>query len=116
MSPRAAWARAARLVAAATAIALAGCGRPPRRAVIGVWESEAGQMRFYRDGKILIQAPNGTASITRYEFPERDLMRITDLGAAPADYRVTVTRDSLVMCRVGGDRACSRLGHVPDGE
>jgi hypothetical protein len=106
--PRGAWwARAA-----AGGLLLAGCARDPRQAVLGEWHSAAGRMLFYPDGQVLMEQ-DSSASVARYEFTDKKLrrLRIRALAASPADYGVTVTRDSLVLCPAGAAE-CFRLARV----
>lgn len=99
--------------AAGAALLLAGCARDPRQAVLGEWRSGAGRMLFYPDGQVLMEQGDSAASVARYEFTDKKLrqMRIRTLAAAPGEYGVTVTRDSLVLCPAGAAE-CFRLARV----
>jgi hypothetical protein len=96
------------------ACALSSCGRAPRRAVLGDWTNGAGRMTFYPDGELYV-TQDSTTSVARYQFVGRDRVRVTDLAAAPAEYRVRVSRDSLVMCRTDAGAGCWSLARVPGG-
>ena len=100
--------RAASLVLVLLAAA---CGREPKRAVLGEWASGGERMEFLADGRLLRKHADGSASIAGWEFPEKRLLRMRELAATPADYQVSVTRDSLVLCRAAGD--CYRFSRVP---
>lgn len=102
------WARAA-----AGALLLAGCSRDPRQAVLGEWRSGAGRMLFYPDGQVLMEQ-DSSASVARYEFTDDggERLRIRALAASPAEYGVTVTRDSLVLCPGEAATGCFRMARV----
>ena len=106
---------AARCGALAVAMLLAaGCRRDPRQAVLGEWRSAAGRMLFYPDGQVLLEQGDSSASVARYEFADEDgrRLRIRTLAASPAEYGMTVTRDSLVLCPVAAPAQCFRLARV----
>jgi hypothetical protein len=102
------------LLAAAALAALAGCGREPARAVLGEWRGATGRMIFYPDGQLLMQAGDSAAAASeaRYEFAGKRVVRIRSLAAAPADYGVRVTRDSLVLCSRARPAECFRMARV----
>ena len=89
---------------------LAACAREPKRAVLGEWRSGGERMEFLADGRLLLKHADGSASIAGWEFPEKRLLRMRELAATPADYQVSVTRDSLVLCRAPAD--CYRFSRV----
>lgn len=91
----------------------AACGREPKRAVLGEWASGGERMEFLDDGRLLLKHADGSVSIAGWEFPEKRLLRMRELASTPADYRVRVTRDSLVLCRAAGD--CYRFSRIAAG-
>jgi len=93
------------------ALLLAGCRRDPKQAVLGEWKNGASRMLFYPDGQVVMEQ-DSTASVARYEWLEKRRLRIRALAADPADYGVTVTRDSLVLCGERAPGACFRLARV----
>jgi hypothetical protein len=97
-------------------VLLAACGRAPKRAVLGEWRSGGEAMEFLKDGRLLLKHADGSASIARWEFPEKRLMRIRQLAADPADYRVTMQRDSLVLCNDEAAAQCFRFSRAAVGE
>jgi len=99
---------------AAGALLLAGCSRDPRQEVLGEWRSAAGRMLFYPDGQVLMEQGDSSASVARYEFADEDgrRLRIRALAASPAEYGMTVTRDSLVLCPAALPARCFRLARV----
>jgi hypothetical protein len=96
------------------ACAVTACGPAPQRAVLGEWTNGAGRMTFYPDGELYLTR-DSTTSVARYQFVARDRVRVTDLAAAPAEYRVRVSRDSLVMCRTDAASGCWSLARVAAG-
>jgi hypothetical protein len=82
---------------------LAGCGPEPKQAVLGEWRSGGERMEFLADGRLLLEHADSNTAIARYEFPEARRLRVRELAAAPADYQVEVSRDSLVLCRAPGE-------------
>jgi len=102
-----------RAAACLALVLLAACGRAPKRAVLGEWSAEGERMDFLADGRLLLKHPDGSASIARWEFPEPRLLRMRELAATPADYRVAVTRDSLVLCRAAALAECFRFSRAP---
>lgn len=105
-----------RAAALACVAVLAACSRDPRRALPGEWRSGTARMVFYHDGQVLMQEGDSTASEARYEWVDRGRLRIRALAAAPADYAVTVTGDSLILCRVDDAAQCYRLARGRGGE
>lgn len=104
------------IAAAAVAIVLlAGCGREPKRAVLGVWAAGGEGMEFLADGRLLLKHADGSVAIAGYEFPEPRVLRMRELAATPADYRVEVTRDSLVLCGTRAAAQCYRFARVGRG-
>jgi hypothetical protein len=104
------------LAAACLALVLLGaCGRAPKRAVLGEWSAGGERMEFLVDGRLLLKHADGSASIAGWEFPEPRLLRLRELAATPADYRVAVTRDSLVLCRAAALAECWRFSRTPGG-
>jgi hypothetical protein len=71
-------------------------------------------MLFYPDGQVMMEQGDSSASVARYEFTgeHRRTLRIRTLAASPADYGVTVTRDSLVLCPAPAAALCFRLARV----
>jgi len=107
--------RAARRLWRAAPLALlllAGCARAPARAVLGEWETSGERMEFLDGGRLLLKHADGTVALANYGFPEKRILRVRALAATPADYRVRVTRDSLVMCGAAAGVQCLRYGRV----
>ena len=100
------------LALAAALLVLVACARDPRQMLFGEWRSGSARMVFYRDKQVLLEEGDSTASMARYEWLDRRRLRIRTLAAAPADYAVKVTRDSLVMCRADHPSQCHRLARV----
>ncbi len=102
-----------RPLALATAIVLlAACARDPRQALRGEWRSDTGRMVFYRDGQMLMEEEGdsaASASMARYDFPDKRRLRIRTLAASPVEYTLQVTGDSLVLCRIDQPATCYRL-------
>jgi len=98
--------------AALTAALLAGCGREPKRAVLGEWEASGERMEFLADGRLLLKHADGSVAIAGWEFPQPRLLRMRELAATPADYQAAVTRDSLVLCKAGAAADCYRFSRV----
>ena len=90
-------------------VLLAACAREPKRAVLGEWRSGGERMEFLEDGRVLLKHAGGGVTIAGWEFPEKRVMRMRELAATPADYAVTVTRDSLVLCRSAAPADCYRF-------
>ena len=93
-------------------VVLAGCHRDPRQALRGEWRSDTGRMVFYRDGQMLMEEEGdsaASASMARYDFPDRHRLRIRALASSPVDYDLHVTGDSLVLCRIDQPATCYRL-------
>jgi hypothetical protein len=93
-------------------VLLAACGREPREAVLGEWESGGERMEFLANGRLLLKRADGNTAIAGWEFPEPRLLRMRELAATPADYAVTVTRDSLVLCRPAALSDCYRFSRM----
>lgn len=98
------------------ALLLAGCHVDPEQAVLGEWRSGTGRMLFYPDGQVVSQQGDSTASVARYEWVQRDTLRIRSLAAEPADYGVRVSRDSLVLCAAEAPARCFRLARAGGAE
>ncbi|HEV7591319.1 MAG TPA: hypothetical protein VGO40_24615 [Longimicrobium sp.] len=98
--------------AALALVLLAACGREPKRAVLGEWRSGGERMEFLADGRLLLKHADGSVAIARWELPEPRLLRMRELAATPADYRVAVTPDSLVLCRPAAPGDCYRFSRV----
>lgn len=103
---------AAGFVVLCAAALLAGCRLDPKEAVLGEWSSGSGRMLFYPDGQVVTQQGDSTAAVARYEWVQNDTLRIRSLAAEPADYGVTVSRDSLVLCAAHAPAQCFRLARV----
>jgi hypothetical protein len=91
---------------------LAACGREPKRAVLGEWRSGGERMEFLADGRLLLKHADGNTAIAGWEFPQPRVLRMRELAATPADYAVTVTRDSLVLCRSAAPADCYRFSRM----
>jgi len=98
--------------AALALLLLAACAREPKRAVLGEWRSGGERMEFLADGRLLLKHADGSAAIAGWDFPEPRLLRMRQLAATPADYRVEVTRDSLVLCRAEAGAECFRFSRL----
>lgn len=72
-------------------------------------------MEFLQDGRLLLKHADGSTSIARYEFGKKRVMRIRQLAADPADYRVTLERDSLVLCEDAAAAQCFRFSRAAVG-
>ena len=101
-----------RAAAGAAVLVLAACARDPKRAVLGEWEASGERMEFLDGGRLLLKQADGTVALANYGFPEKRILRVRALAATPADYRVRVTRDSLVMCAAPAGAHCLRYGRV----
>src|SRR4051812_33800342 len=98
--------------AALALVLLAACAREPKRAVLGEWQSGGERMEFLADGRLLLKHADGNTAIAGWEFPEPRLLRMRELAATPADYAVTVTRDSLVLCSSAAPADCYRFSRM----
>ena len=105
-----------RATACVAALLLTACARDPRRAVIGEWERAGERIEFLQGGRLLYKHPDGTVALANYGFPEKRVLRVRALAATPADYRVRVKRDSLVMCGTAAGAECFRFARVKQGE
>jgi hypothetical protein len=101
-------------LASAAALLLAACARDPRRAVLGEWEAGGERMEFIAGGRLLLKHPDGSVALANYGFPEKRVLRVRALAATPADYRISVTRDSLVMCATSAPTPCLRFARVTE--
>ena len=72
-------------------------------------------MLFYPDGQVVTRQGDSTASVARYQWVQDDTLRIRSLAAEPADYGVSVSRDSLVLCAADAPARCFRLARVQAG-
>jgi hypothetical protein len=93
-------------------VLLAACGRAPKRAVLGEWSAGGERMDFLADGRLLLKHADRSVTIAGWEFPTPRLLRMRELTATPADYRVAATRDSLVLCRAAALAECWRFARV----
>ena len=93
-------------------VLLAACAREPRKAVLGEWRSGGERMEFLADGRMLLKHADGSVTIASWEFPEKRLMRMHQLAAAPTDYAVTLRRDSLALCKAAAPAECYRFARV----
>ena len=93
-------------------LALAGCRRDPQKAVLGEWANGPATMQFFPGGEVQMDRGDGNRVLARWQIVEKRRMRIQELAATPADYDLSVTRDSLVMCRPGAAAECVRMGRV----
>lgn len=91
---------------------LAACAREPRKAVLGEWRSGGERMEFLADGRVLLKHADGSVAIASWEFPEKRLMRMRQLAAEPADYQVTLRRDSLALCKAAAPTDCYRFARA----
>ena len=107
---------ARRAAACIGALLLAACARDPRRAVIGEWERAGERIEFLQGGRLLYKHPDGSVALANYGFPEKRVLRVRALAATPADYRVSVKRDSLVMCGTAAGAECFRFARVKQGQ
>ena len=108
------------LALAAATVLLAACARDPRQALRGEWRSDTGRMVFYRDGQMLMEEGDSaaSASMARYDFPDKRRLRIRTLAASPVEYTLQVTGDSLVLCRIDQPpphSPCARRRHPEAG-
>ena len=96
-------------------VLLAACAREPKRAVLGEWQHDGERMEFLEDGRVLLKHGDGSVTIANWEFPEKRTLRVRQLAATPADYRVTLRRDSLALCKPAAPPDCYRFARVRDG-
>lgn len=94
---------------------LAACAREPKRAVLGEWQAGGERMEFLEDGRVLLKHADGSVTIANWEFPQKRVMRVRELAAAPADYQVALRRDSLALCKPAAPAECYRFARVRDG-
>jgi hypothetical protein len=95
-----------------TLVLLAACAREPREAVLGEWRSGGERMEFLADGRVLLKHVDGSVTIASWEFPEKRVMRMQGLAAAPTDYAVTLRRDSLALCKTAAPADCYRFARM----
>ena len=113
--------RLSRCAMVPAALLLAGCGGgAPVEAddVVGRWYRESERVEFFAGGEMRVKRYESTAA-ARYDFVAPGRMLVTYQGVLSreptGDYRVTIRRDSLVLCETEKPDECLRYARAAGG-